>query len=701
MTAGINQELNDTTPIVNKDTELNLSTDTISKTDELGRKKFGSEIAKNILQYIKSNNESLVIGLHGSWGSGKSTLLNFIKENLKTDITFANARESEKKESIAKRLFRGTPGSPKKKLFILEFNPWMFSGKEQLHRVFLNEFALKVKSKKHSLRTKIELFSKRLQWVGDVHGIGAAAHKGISGFSEISIEKLKDETNKILRDEDIHVVVMIDDVDRLAPTEMLEVFQLVRLNANFNNTLFLISFDKKIVSQSIFNQFNFDGENYLEKIIQVDYSLPSIPSEQMESMFFNRLMNLFKDENRIDISSLTASWLIHGLRFYFNNIRDLNRYFNSVSFRLPAIQNDVNIHDFLLIEAIRLFDFKSYEIIRENYKESLQHGPGSSFTEKLNGLTALGTRQLYEYLFDPLKAKSFSLNDFRVYETDFFDRYFTLVISKKDIREEEFNSFILHPPSRLNQLITIIRSNKIDFLLRRIIAKADSLNKNDSLTIISPLLTAWGDFQEGFSVHWRTVWGALKAIAKTAPDANVGYQKVLDEILVASSNFSPARFTFLWLVLENIYKEDERNIDPDLAQHYEFFKANQERIERHFIHLLEIQRGTFLFDTPYNDLYQRIFLLSYSRLSSNKYEEYLKQMILIEDSRILSILDKVMYRDVSSGKIIGINIPYIQRLIPGNLRNEISMKLKTINPNSLSGKYPELLKYSLENIFNE
>src|ERR1044071_610189 len=109
---------------------MKISTDQSAQTDTLDRKRFAQEIGSNLVNHFKSSHESLVLGIHGPWGSGKSTLLGFIKDAIVAEQALAN-----------------TP-----RVLVMDFNPWMFSGKEQLHRSFLTELAAKIESKSYAIR---------------------------------------------------------------------------------------------------------------------------------------------------------------------------------------------------------------------------------------------------------------------------------------------------------------------------------------------------------------------------------------------------------------------------------------------------------------------------------------------------------------------------------------------------------------------
>jgi uridine kinase len=659
-----------------------IQTDNVTNIDILDRKRFAKEIAANILQHFKTTSESLVIGIHGAWGSGKSTLLDFIKKEIeqsKASISVSNTPQE-------KKWYRKTSKTvTKENLFILEFNPWMFSGKEQLHWMFLNEFAIKVQNKKHKLRSKIEAFAKGIHWLDNINNLGAATRNSILKFSEISVDKLKRETNEVLIKENIYTIIIIDDIDRLAPAEILEIFQLIKLNANFSNTLFLISFDKMIVSSSINSEFKLDGEKYLEKIIQVDYSLPSILPEEIESMFFKRL-EIFLDENKIqfDLTSLNAPWLIDGLKHYFHNIRDLNRYFNSISFRLPTIYEEINIHDFLIIEAIRLFDFNAYEIIKNNFKEARQFGDQSHFRNKLNEIQPGKTFELFKYLFE--KGQSYSTlkeNKYRISDSEFFDRYFSLSISKKDMREEEFRNFILHPPTRFELLNTIISEGKIEFLLRRLTTISVKNENSDIISTIPPLISVWANHHIAFMDHWRNVWDAIKSIILMSGNAIEGYRKLIQEVTLSTSDFSPARFVFNWLLIQNINKEDEKTIDHELVSFTDLLLSRKEAIQRSWFSMLENHQMNFFNGNGYGILYQRIFLPSFAKYHTEKYHENFRHIIK-DDQKVFMILDMLVFRDSKTKKPFGVDTRHINTILPQKLKDEFDIRMRTINLKVLS-----------------
>ncbi len=91
--------------------------------DLFGHAPFANMLAKSILGYPAST-DGLVLGLYGAWGSGKSTVLNYIEYYINhPDEWSDNLKNTE-----------NTP-TP----VIVKFNPWWFSGQDNLIRAFFGQ----------------------------------------------------------------------------------------------------------------------------------------------------------------------------------------------------------------------------------------------------------------------------------------------------------------------------------------------------------------------------------------------------------------------------------------------------------------------------------------------------------------------------------------------------------------------------------
>ncbi len=72
------------------------------------------------------------------------------------------------------------------------------------------------------------------------------------------------------------LLVVIDDIDRLIPSEVQELFQLIKVNADFPNVVYLVLFDRSVVEKNIEKVVAVSGRDYLEKIVQVGFDVPLI-----------------------------------------------------------------------------------------------------------------------------------------------------------------------------------------------------------------------------------------------------------------------------------------------------------------------------------------------------------------------------------------------------------------------------------------
>ncbi len=651
---------------------MDIKSDQTTTKDSLNRRQFAEEIASNIFNYLKNNDESLVIGINGTWGSGKSTLLGFIKEE------YTNKKESNFK--------------------LFEFNPWMFSGKHELHSTFLNEFSIAIGHKKQKLRNTIEKISNGLSWAEEMGGIGKSVNRLSQTFYKVSILDLKKEVNKILIKEKIRTLVLIDDVDRLSPSEILEIFQLIRLNANFSNTIFLICFDKAIVKNSITNEFKIDGEKYLEKIIQVDYSLPSMLPEDIEHIFYQTLDRIVMKYS-IDFQSakLYHVWNFRGLKNHFKNIRDINRYFNAIQFRLPSFHKNVSVLDFLIIEAIRIFDYSSYETIRNYLKEVRQFGKNSRFSDELNKVSEGATGELYRYLFE----KKYLREDepYRIIDMEFFDRYFTLSISKRDMKEEDLQMFLNLKDSndRILFLKNVIESEKMQFLLMRLALPSSYNGSNiDSKGLISSLLGVWIGYEKEFLSSWRNLWNVLKIIISRFEDKNDGFQFLLKEISLSDMNFNPARFVLKWFLLKNT----DEVIDKDILHFIPFLKAKKSLLEESIKKNIGDFSGSFFYFSKTKNFYALIFLTSRAQYLPETYVGVINH-ILENENGIFILLNIFVNRDSTTSAPFGVDPKYISLLLPQEIKENFHRKLKAIDSSILPKNDGMTIQYFLEYLDQE
>lgn len=129
--------------------------------------------AKKIATIIKNMQvkENIVFAVYGKWGSGKTTFLNFLAHHLKEDDS----------------------------IIIVKFNPWWFSGKEDLIRQFLYNLKITL-GKSTNLKNIAKTLEPYIEALGEIPQLGGFFRVGwrFIKASQKNIEEAKEEIIKQL-----------------------------------------------------------------------------------------------------------------------------------------------------------------------------------------------------------------------------------------------------------------------------------------------------------------------------------------------------------------------------------------------------------------------------------------------------------------------------------------------------------------------
>lgn len=292
--------------------------------DQLGRGGFAKLLAQTLISLNSADTFS--VGLYGKWGSGKTSLVNMMLNEIE-----------EKQRSICEE----------NRFIIVYFEPWNFSDSNHL----LSQFFIRLSSEFHSkgderlskigeaLETYSDAFdlAEAIPIAGGVlailgkKGVTALGKRMNKGSDEKDILKQKEHVINLLKKQGRRMLVVIDDIDRLNNEQIRQVFQLISSVAKFPNTIYLLVFDKEIVVKALKKVQEGNGDDYLEKIIQMPIQIPDIERGKLRQALFNKL-NVILSEYK-DISFQQEHW--QGLFEpcvdpFIKNIRDINRLCNSV-----------------------------------------------------------------------------------------------------------------------------------------------------------------------------------------------------------------------------------------------------------------------------------------------------------------------------------------------------------------------------------
>lgn len=298
------------------------------------------------------------IAVEGEWGCGKTSLLAMLE------------RELETQSSIE----------------ILHFNPWLVGSRDQLLGELLQSL-LKLVAKK-TLTDRAAGLEKALEDYGslldltkyaaflDPHSValktGFNFLKGVLGRAaarRASLSETKGRLDSELAEIEKTVVIVIDDVDRLLPVEILELLRILKAAADFPNVVYVIAWDHSYVVDSLKSLELPKPAEFLEKIVQHRMSVPVMSRHAKDALF-----NIHLDRVLGDLALELEQESIERLRHYYlgsiheliNTPRDYVQIVNRAQTSLEMLANEVEPADLIAMAALAHAAPSVFSYIREH-----------------------------------------------------------------------------------------------------------------------------------------------------------------------------------------------------------------------------------------------------------------------------------------------------------------------------------------------
>lgn len=325
--------------------------------DLFGRRPFADRVAETMIS--RPLGDPLVVSIIGEWGSGKSTAMRYVKDKL----------------------------AALKKCKIAEFNPWRFSGEDVLLFELFDALVkaidpdLKVLTTwqgiKNGLAKNMDALKSMTGAIADLQSAGSGALVSgalgiLSSQLRTQIEDVRTQARAHLEESQWRIVVLLDDIDRLESSEILTLFRLIKLTADLPNTTYLLAMDEDHVSQVIGQRIDGDpktGRSYLEKIINVRLSLPSIPDYKLRDYTLKLLGEVLTQlGHRLSGGEATRCTKIfdHLCMPMVTTPRKAKSLANAYRFALGLLPvGELNPGDLMLLESIRLLRPALHEAIRK------------------------------------------------------------------------------------------------------------------------------------------------------------------------------------------------------------------------------------------------------------------------------------------------------------------------------------------------
>ena len=466
------------------------------KDDLLNRHPLAYRIADLINKLNNEYKDSIVIGIEGEWGSGKSSFINLI-------LNLVDPERLEDEEPTDPSVGNKNVEANERNI-VIEFNPWNFSDQGELVKDFFGSIAEKfpdgkddsdgkdsIRSKFRKLVSKLkprEITLKPSVSVSGVEGsVGEVKWEFNKGEDlDEPLQKQKDDIDEDIEKLGKRIIIIIDDIDRLDSDETKLIFKLVKLTANFANTVFMLAYDRNRVGERL-TENNINGEEYLKKIVQVSFLIPKPDPGDIHRILKKAILEALKlgEDDKESWDKNRFYELVDSTEFkkLFSTIRDIRRYTNSLHLDLEIIdKEEVNRVDFIGIEAIRVFAPEVYLAMTdenefftsvgipeeeedkakwvENREKRIKEVIGvidetsGELSSSIVGIIyllfptiretirKLKSKEEVEWVGQEAEESSNWKGTLRICSPDIFDKYFRLSVPKKLLSEIELKKFV-------------------------------------------------------------------------------------------------------------------------------------------------------------------------------------------------------------------------------------------------------------------
>lgn len=428
--------------------------------DHLGRHDFAKS-AVEVLQSLRRAEASSVVGLVGPWGGGKTSVLNMIKSMLVEDAK-----------------------SDDNGWLISNFNPWLYQDMATLQTAYFRELssALPNQGNGTKARNMLAKFGNSVAPLGSILSLlgGPDLSKPVQAISNLispdeSATKIQAQLEDALRKLGRPVLMVLDDLDRLAPDELLLTLKLIRLIGRLPNVHYIVAYDEDTLLDclsrtGLVGDDARRGVDYLEKIIQVRLDVPPVRQHQLDEWIERALLDL-QERYRLDFGGEAQRRLQHAfyghIRERLTTPRAVKRYFGQVEAFLGAVHEEIDAVDFLVLTWFRTAEPLVYDMIERERSALLGEIKnietaglfGKPDKDRVREFWALrleaarvsrlqmeGVADLIGLLFprfhahwnrEDMDKSPRSTPTRRIQNRDYFDRYFAFGIPPEDISDAD------------------------------------------------------------------------------------------------------------------------------------------------------------------------------------------------------------------------------------------------------------------------
>ena len=461
------------------------------KDDLLGRAHFSAQLGRDIYEY--KGNDSLVIAIYGKWGTGKTSIANMVLQEI---------------DSLSK--------SNKNQTIIIKFEPWNYSDKDNLVHHFFNllENAIssgKVATLMKNVKKFLNDYSKYLgiipyenpwyiiiwTWIRDKFK------------KESDINLCKDKLKEALIKANKKIVVLIDDIDRLTNSQIRNIIQIVKQIGDLPKITYILAMDREVVAHALEDDCCNNGNEYLEKIVQIPFQIPTLSQAKLHEIFYNKLeSSILSASPNIAISDDYYWYTVchNCILPYLYTIRDINRVINIFNFRYGILCEEIPFEEVIGITTIEVLNPKLFEWIANN--TNVLWTKNDPNTSNQDGVKSFFYDQFKTIGIDPDQAINSVATLFPIFASNVGMSIYRKANFNESVQKQQFKLFLSYavdeikvPRSDINDFIytmcefdlkrTIEQINNdgnLKYVIERITSVIDMIPTNRLIMLISAFI---------------------------------------------------------------------------------------------------------------------------------------------------------------------------------------------------------------------
>ena len=295
----------------------------------------------------KTNKTPFTIGIYGKWGTGKSTLMNAIKNKLDENenpdfrvcktVNFCAWKYKDEDEILAslideifktmandntldytKQLIEKITKSIDPKNFIKEFSEKLLGG----------DITTLFKELEH--KTKLGFYTIFDRYFDDI------LWTYLNNSPKIKSSDKTDDTKATL-------VIFLDDLDRCPKHKIKNILETIKLFMDKEGCIFVIGTADDIIKNALIEggyKDEKEAEKFLEKIIQLKFTLPPIHEDSFKKYLENEIFSSYDKDNK-EIVENHIDLILPALQ---HNTRRLKEFLNHINF-MQALSRNIKDKD--------------------------------------------------------------------------------------------------------------------------------------------------------------------------------------------------------------------------------------------------------------------------------------------------------------------------------------------------------------------